>query len=722
MNQFLIALFCIFASVSIAQSSDASVNFKITNYESSDQILKLEKLEIGIELPENIERKVSNFVSNQPLDKINPYLEWELKVTAEFMHKNRDSSIFVDGFYSQKYSTHMVKNLPTPANNTSYSREEYASLGGYTKIPSDFNFYVRFAPPETGEWKCKIIVQTENRKYESSFSAFSVVDSDNIGYLKIGKNKRFFELGDSSFYPIGGNAPWPATRTIDDPEFAPLSQYNGVPFPEDYRTTYCLPRVYEKYKNALTNIAEGGSNSFRMIMYPASTDIEWEELGNYTARLHMAQELDEIVEHAKEKKLIIDWNTQIHYSFQYSDIAYFKQWTWDKKINGKPFCYQKQNDSEHPIDFFRNPESIKYFQQKLRYILARWGYSTNIGIFELMSEINNVAESPFEYNAEQRKAMDTTFTEWLKIMGEFVKSHYNGRIHLLTSSYAGYKTKENDVFSEKSMDLMSSNIYDFQTPSFGKFWVDFVSKKQLNDNYMGAYSINRGVKKDRNPKPLIYSETGVLESNEMCDFIPIEMDRLLWQSMFSGVAAAYDWEYWSRKDLSANRNAANFINQYQLDKREWHPGAMKAIRTKEHPSWVYRPKFAKRMEGANKKADLTYLRSGDRNEAIGVITNTTYNIYSVSDCADELYEKKNLELNWPLVNSEIEKVETTGKKSENLKIKHLKNGKYMIEYFLPNDLTNAINTSTGYGPNIKIKHLLGDTQKDYIVIIKVKKL
>ena len=307
-------------------------------------------------------------------------------------------------------------------------------------------------------------------------------------------------------------------------------------------------------------------------------------------------------------------------------------------------------------------------------------------------------------------------------MGEFVKSHYNGRIHLLTSSYAGYKTKENDVFSEKSMDLMSSNIYDFQTPSFGKFWVDFVSKKQLNDNYMGAYSINRGVKKDRNPKPLIYSETGVLESNEMCDFIPIEMDRLLWQSMFSGVAAAYDWEYWSRKDLSANRNAANFINQYQLDKREWHPGAMKAIRTKEHPSWVYRPKFAKRMEGANKKADLTYLRSGDRNEAIGVITNTTYNIYSVSDCADELYEKKNLELNWPLVNSEIEKVETTGKKSENLKIKHLKNGKYMIEYFLPNDLTNAINTSTGYGPNIKIKHLLGDTQKDYIVIIKVKKL
>ena len=201
-----------------------------------------------------------------------------------------------------------------------------------------------------------------------------------------------------------------------------------------------------------------------------------------------------------------------------------------------------------------------------------------------------------------------------------------------------------------------------------------------------------------------------------------KMERLLWQSMFSGVAAAYDWEYWFRENLSTNRNAANFINKYQLDKDQWHPGAMKANRTKEYPSWVYMSKFSKRMEGANNKADLTYLRSGDRNKAIGVITNTTYNIYSASDCADELYEKKNIELNWPLVNSVIEKVETSGRGSENLKIKHLKSGKYIIEYFLPNDLSNAIHTSTGYGPSLKVKHLLGNTQEDYIVIIKVKKL
>jgi len=722
MNHFLIVLFCIYTSLSHAQNDDSTVNFEITNYDLSDQILKLEKLEIGINLPETIANKVSNFVSNLPLDKINPYLEWELKVTAEFVHKELDSSIFVDGFYSQKYTSNMVDPLPMPSNRKSYTNDEYKKLGGYTQVPSEFNFFVRFSPPKTGEWKCRIIVQTTQKKFESNYSAFSVIQSDSKGYLKVGENKRFFELGDSSFYPIGGNAPWPATRIIDDPEFAPLSQYNGVPFSEDYRQAYCLPRVYEKYKNALTNMADGGSNSFRMIMYPSSTDIEWEELGNYTSRLHMAQELDEIVELAKEKNLVIDWNTQIHYSFQYSDIAYFKQWTWDKKINGKPFCYQKQNASEHTIDFFRNPESIKYYQQKLRYILARWGYSTNIGIFELMSEINNVAESPFEYNTEERKAIDRSLTKWLKIMAKYVKSHHNGRIHLLTASYAGYKTKENDVFSEKSMDIMSSNIYDFQTPSFGKFWIDFVSKRQLNDNNEEAYSIHSGVKQDRNPKPLIYSETGVLESNQMCDFIPIEMERLLWQSMFSGVAAAYDWEYWSRKDLSANRNAANFINKYQLDKEQWHPGAMKAIQTREHPSWVYMSKFAKRMEGANHKADLSYLRSGDRNKAIGVITNTTYNIYSISDCADELYEKKNIELNWPLVIDTPEKVETSGRGSEKLKVKHLKSGKYLIEYFLPEDLSNAIHTSTGYGPNLKVKHILGDQRNDYIVVIKVKKL
>lgn len=708
--------------LSIAQGDLNSIKTEVVNYDDLNNVLKFEKFEIGIKLPQTIEHKVANFVSKKPLARINPFLEWELKVTAEFTHQDIDSVIYVDGFYSQEFDSYMVKNLPLPANRVSYSNEEYKSLGGYNKKNSDYNFFVRFAPPLAGKWNYRIVAKTTHRTFTSESKTIHVIESDNEGFLTIGKNKRYLQLGDSMFYPVGGNAPWPATRLIDDPEFAVLSQYNGVPFSENYRPTYCVPRVYDKYIESLTRMVEGGSNSFRMIMYPSCTDIEWEELGNYTSRLHMAQEIDSIVEFAKNKKLIIDWNTQIHFSFQYSIKAYHTRWTWDKEINGKRFCYQKLTGSKHPVEFFDHEESIKYYKQKLRYILARWGYSTNIGIFELMSEINNTSETPFDYSEEKRKEIDHKISKWSKTMADYIKSHHNGREHLLTSSYAGNISKENDIYSDKTMDVMSSNIYDFQSPSFGKFWVDFVSQNQLNDNNKYAYSIKNKELKNRNTKPLIYSETGVLEANKRCDFNPIEMERLLWQSLFSGVAAAFDWDYWSRKDLSSNRKAANFIHNYNLDKDKWHPGAMKSVRTKDTPSWVFMKNFAKRMEGTNHKADLSYLRSGNRTEAIGVITNMTYNIKSVDSCADELYEKMYTERNWPKIIDKVEKVKTSGRGSENLKLKNLKSGKYKIDYYLPNDLENPIHSSTDYGPNVRVEYELGDQVEDYIVIIKVKKL
>ena len=90
--------------------------------------------------------------------------------------------------------------------------------------------------------------------------------------------------------------------------------------------------------------------------------------------------------------------------------------------------------------------------------------------------------------------------------------------------------------------------------------------------------------------------------------------------------------------------------------------------------------------------------------------------------SDQLIAYLRDELNWPMIIDTPEKVKTSGRDSENLKVKHLKNGKYIIEYFLPTDLNNPIHTSTDYGPNVRIEHILGDQLNDYIIIIKVKKL
>jgi hypothetical protein len=65
--------------------NDRSFEVKFLNQQNLDPFLKLQRMEIGVTLPLNINGKVRNFIDRYLSDTnylINPYLEWELKVEA----------------------------------------------------------------------------------------------------------------------------------------------------------------------------------------------------------------------------------------------------------------------------------------------------------------------------------------------------------------------------------------------------------------------------------------------------------------------------------------------------------------------------------------------------------------------------------------------------------------------------------------------------------------
>lgn len=706
--------------MSIGQRNVA-INEKIINYLNPNEVLKFKKLEVGIVLPNDLRSKVENFTQKRRGSLLNPYLEWEIKVFIEFIPPNSKKSIFIDGFYYKDYKSFMSSELPEPANKNSYSNEEYANLGEWTEQKSDYHFRVRFSPDKVGDWMYKIHIKTKDDEIVSPLKSFKVIPSDSKGYISIGRNRRYLELNDSTFYPIGGNIPWPATYEVIDKEFALKNNYQGKPFPEDYRTVPAAPRVYSVYKNILSNVADNGVNMVRMIMYPSTTDIEWENLGDYTDRLTMSKELDNILELAEEKGVYLLWNLQIHYSFQESVEAYYKQWAWDTKTDGQAFCYRELIDSENPIDFFSHTEAKKYYKQRLRYIISRWGYSTNIGVFELFSEINNVVE-PGTNGSLYYKTNDNwkLFTSWQKEMSNYISSHHNGAVHLQTTSYAGDKQPDDTVFLGKQFDIMSTNNYDIHAPSFGKFWVNNVAKTHLNEANPDSY-VQPKYQDKREVKPLIYSETGVLSLTQKCNYNSIEINRHLYQSIFSGVAGAFDWDLWFLKDFTEYQKAHDFISKYQLDAENWHPGASKLVPVKNDvAAWEFQSRFSERMEGKNSLADLSYLRSGDKSKAIGVLTNKTYNVYSVLDCFDKEWDKKVGQPGWEAPISTIQTVRLGGRKGEKLKIKGMKNAQYIIDYFLPSNLENPIHTSYDMGPTVKIETVIGNTNEEYIVLFKMR--
>ncbi|UCE06897.1 MAG: hypothetical protein JSW07_02325, partial [bacterium] len=64
-------------------------------------------------------------------------------------------------------------------------------------------------------------------------------------------------------------------------------------------------------------------------------------------------------------------------------------------------------------DFFTNAEARKIYKNKLRYLVARWGYSTHLAVWEFWNEIDNVME--------WQNVSATAIASWHQEMSDYLK-------------------------------------------------------------------------------------------------------------------------------------------------------------------------------------------------------------------------------------------------------------------------------------------------------------
>ncbi|MFZ9027435.1 MAG: DUF5060 domain-containing protein [Crocinitomicaceae bacterium] len=722
-------LFSICFSLSVLAQSSDSVKIKLMNNEPVDQ---WSRTEVGISLPKSLEKAVTNFVEKKGERRINPFLEWEIKVEATFSSPS-GKSFTIDGFYFESFDSQM-KNFMPPKNGLGYSDDEYVNLGQFVRKDNKYLFRARIAPDEEGEWTCQVRVLLPDETYTSNLVTILVKPAEG-GFLSVGENGRFLKRGNKSFFPVGCNMPWPQTSDKIDPElFSRMKQrmWDGKigAITEAYKSVYIIPRVYDIYRKHMKEYADGGMNTFRTIMYPTGTEIEWEELGDYSRRMHMAYELDNVLGLAENEDVMLFWNLQIHYTFQYAKNAYGVNWSWDRKMNGFDFCYKSLLENDDPLEFFKNEEAKKYYKQRLRYIMSRWGYSANIGVFELFSEISNVGTQKADHNDFYRTADNwKPYRDWQVEMADYLKTLHQGKIHLITGSFAGERVEDDNVYEAKSMDVMSSNIYNFGVYSWAQFWIDYVAKRHLDEsgNSGNSYTLPNSDNNRRNVKPLIYSETDPVLMEIKCDSFTVEFDRSLWQSSFSGLAGSLSWMQWFKTgDSETYKCIAQFMDGVDLDGEQWHPGASKL--DLESGAWVYEDKFAAKMAGWVKpglfkkrrmrQADLIYMRSGDSDEAMGVLTNLTWNVYTTSDCYDEEFE----------ATFDFDRLKSSGRtelkelqvKKEKLQVKGLSKGEHTLTFYSTLNPLKPIRSVSFKGKKAKFKDVkLGVNKQNAMVLFKI---
>lgn len=267
-----------------------------------------------------------------------PFDADEIRVDAKIATPS-GRSITVPAFLYQRYE----RQVWARPNNASQEQMTAAA---------EPEWRVRFLPTESGRHTLRIAARDKSGAKESASITFDVKPARDHGYIRVSRrDPRYFEFDDGEpYFAIGENM-------VE----GPLSEY--------YRW---IPRL-----------AKNGGNYSRLWIGHPVFALEIGPMGEY--RLENAWRLDQVIELSEEygirQKLCIDWIRHItpkgepRKQFDLEDYAY-------SVSNGGP-CRNLR-------DFFTLPEARRLFRNRLRYSVARWGYSTAVMAWELWNEIDAI--------------------------------------------------------------------------------------------------------------------------------------------------------------------------------------------------------------------------------------------------------------------------------------------------------------------------------------------
>ncbi|MCM8815230.1 MAG: DUF5060 domain-containing protein [Candidatus Omnitrophica bacterium] len=230
---------------------------------------------------------------------------------------------------------------------------------------------VRFSPEEIGQYKYDVSITFDGKTYNFDCGSFVCIPGKNPGFIRWDeKDPTCLSFSDGSFfYPIGH-----VLRSPDDLR---------TPYKYEFETdkgkgTFAYDEYFKKMK-------ENFENYTRMWMGAWWLGIEWnpayaqhyEGIGRYS--LENSWKLDYVLDIARENGIYIVLTLINHGQFSIRPDA---EW-WDN-----PYNVINGGFLNSPDEFFNSKEAERWFVKRLRYIVARWGYSTQIAFWELWNEVD----------------------------------------------------------------------------------------------------------------------------------------------------------------------------------------------------------------------------------------------------------------------------------------------------------------------------------------------
>jgi hypothetical protein len=610
---------------------------------------KFSKVEFGVNLSglttPDLDTRISNFLNsststpNKPGSSgyntnyqnksiLNPYDPDHISVDAVFFRPSSPYSnpIIRYGFYYKGYQ-------PTggpPATN-------------WSAVADDYEWRIRFAPDETGLWTGFINVWVDGAMLPQTVTfSFTVVTSANPGNAVVDNTRPHylkFSGDGSTYFPIGDNYCW--TRESYGSNGAintqsPLGYTNT-----DHRIYPTASEEMEIYLDRLScaSTGGGGGNTTRIIMAPWGFQIERERLNNYDSRQPEMSELDNIFAMMEERGVYcilalnlgveLDWDEA---TYDAQNTNYSEHWNWhpyfDPSTSGADplpadldaYTYYKGipgvND---PSDFFSDPACKAFFKKRLRYIVSRWGYSTSLGMYELLTEISNTIY--FGPNADPNAIAD-----WHDEMYDYMRNTLQDP-HIRTATFMGDDFHDGDagqlLWSKPNIDMVSGHTY--KTTEDGMRWEAGEVAGALAHNQSGW-------------KPHLINEHDVWSFNLVTHATDWGVHNKHWASAFTGTCGSglsWIWYGYYRCDhdfnhshgdwnFNTNPNTGYYRGEYEKN--------FKTLREFtdmiDFRNYDYAPGYALNASG---EFETYYLRNTNNNVVYGWTHNRSFNIYTFGE-------------------------------------------------------------------------------------------
>jgi hypothetical protein len=283
---------------------------------------------------------------------------------------------------------------------------------------------LRFTPPESGNYSLSLGVLTNGQPCGPPAVTNFIVPAGPVparnGYVGIAPGRQYFQTGDGQALRLTGeNVCWYDTGTFD-------------------------------YDTWFLSMQNGGENYARIWMCPWAFGIENTATSLTGYNLQSAWRLDYVLQLAEQRGIYILLCLDYHGMFNSLPDP-----TWGGNNYWPQNPYNLTNGGPCAVanDFFTNSSAMQIYQKRLRYIIARYGYSQNLLAWEFFNEIDNDYDHLNPANV----------AAWHGLMGAWL--HTNDVFgHLVTTSLTGSSDRP-EIWSLTQLDFAAYHSYGEPAPA-----------------------------------------------------------------------------------------------------------------------------------------------------------------------------------------------------------------------------------------------------------------